>query len=184
MIPNVCVISVPHSGTQFLVQALKRVGWRDAGLNSVFNAVFSQTPTCYQGHCVKPTQTGFAVELSKHMPVFMPMRHPYRVAESWRRRGMDERELLTAYDHMLNHLQPHVAAFVPVDGDPGVRALSHCKLNDAVNGWVPMDWDTVVGSTHGTAHVSLRSLDPSDEIREICNHPLITEFYDHDHDHH
>src|SRR5215471_3684235 len=104
---EICLISVPHNGTQFLRHELVKAGWADSCL---FAQRRIPKPQLYLGHCVKAGQTMQAVELSRRMPVIMPLRHPYRVEESWKRRGYEtQAELWQAYERMLTNLKQHVA---------------------------------------------------------------------------
>lgn len=172
MTPEICLISVPHNGTMFVREIFLTNGWTDTTLNGRVNG-----PTLFQGHCEKLTQTLAAIELSHRMPVIMPLRHPYRVEESWRRRGEDTNRMLYAYAHMLDYLGPCVTVWLPIDADNQVRQRAREQLNDAAGKRLSIVWDRPVNSVHDTHSVDVTTLDPSDEIIEICSHPLFTELY-------
>jgi len=139
-----------------------------------------QVPVLFQGHCVKEGQVERAIELSKRMPLIMPMRHPYRVEESWRRRnyeGREETEMFDAFDHMLNTLLPHVSCFMPIDAEPLIRRMQELRLNEIAGVRLPYRWDVLVNSKEGTHNIKLDQLTPSDRIKEVRKHRVFTEFY-------
>ena len=172
MTPELCLISVPHNGTNFVREIFVSQGWNDITL------VGRKTgPTMYQGHCEKLTQTLAAIELSHRMPVIMPLRHPYRVEESWRRRNEDTDRMLSAYAHMLDYLRPCVTVWVPIDGDNQVRQFARQRLNEAAGKTLSIVWDRPVNSLHGTHALDISTLDPSERMRDIRRHPLFIEFY-------
>ncbi len=153
-----------------------RPKWHELGLNYTGNG--HQFPRLYHGHCTKGTQTGFALDWArKGLPVIMPMRHPYRVEESWRRRERDMAGLLPAYENMLDVLRPHVRCWLPVDAAPLVCAVAEDILNDIVGRRLRYPWRVVENSVGGTCNLQLADTEPSDAIKEIRRHPLFTEVY-------
>ena len=174
---HLALISVPHTGTRWSCKLFEsqRPRWRTVGLNTPPH----KTPHLFHGHCTKGTQTGFAVEWAKKgVPLIMPMRHPYRVEESWRRR--DERDmsgLFPAYENMLDVLLPHVSAWLPVDGSPLVRAIAEQKLNEIVGRTLVYNWQKPVNVVGKTNELTLADTEPSDRMRELRRHPLFTQFY-------
>ena len=170
--PEICLISVPHNGTNFVREIFVTQGWGDVTLVGRANG-----PTLFQGHCEKLTQVSAAIELSRRMPVIMPLRHPYRVEESWRRRGQDLKRMYAAYDHMLDVLRLFVSVWVPIDGDNQTRQYARQRLNEAAGKTLSIIWDRPVNSVHNTHAIDISTLDPSPEIRDIYGHPLFLEFY-------
>ena len=180
MTPEICLISVPHNGTLFTLDVFRRHGWKEASLNELPP---KHVPTVYQGHCTKLGQTMMALELGRRMPIVMPLRHPYRVEESWRRRGYPPDQVLTdlvfAYRHMFTQLADR-AIFLPLDANPLTRAKQHDELNAAAGVELAIDWDNIVGGKNNTHAIKLSALDPSPQIREIRANPLFVEFYEED----
>lgn len=176
---DLCLISVPHTGTRWCIELLTeaRPKWHELGLN--YHGRSHQFPHLYHGHCVKDGQTQMAIKWAKEgVPLIMPMRHPYRVEESWRRRGeRDKGGLVPAYQNMLTKLLPHVSVFLPVDASPLVRAVAETKMNELVGRTLSYRWHKVVNSKTTANEMKLREMEPSDEIMAIRSHPVFTEFY-------
>jgi len=87
---RIVTISVPHTGTWFTIRLFTALRMRETGLN----ASVLEDGVIYHGHMQKGTQIGQALNLSKQMPLVCPLRHPYRVEESWRREGWDISEMI------------------------------------------------------------------------------------------
>jgi hypothetical protein len=148
-------------------------GWHEMGLNGRPNP----TPTLFQGHCEKAGQCVQALELSGRMPIVMPLRHPYRVEESWKRRGEDTKRMQQAYNHMLKVMRRDVAVWLPIDAWPSVRSEQHRRLNQMAGKQLKVDWNDVVNGEHATHAVELSTLDPSDYIRHIRRDRLFVRYY-------
>jgi hypothetical protein len=171
--PELCLISVPHNGTMFTREIFVTNGWHEQGLNGRPD----QTPTLYQGHCEKLTQVDMALDLGKRMPIVMPLRHPYRVEESWRRRGLEHDRMRQAYRNMLTVMHPHVDVWLPIDGSPMVKRYSHHRLNYLARKKLKIDWDTLVNAEKNTHDIPISALDPSQYMRDIRMHSLFVEHY-------
>jgi hypothetical protein len=172
MTPEICLISVPHNGTMFTREIFVSNGWHEQSLNGRPNP----TPTLYQGHCEKSNQVWQALDLGERMPIVMPLRHPYRVEESWRRRGLDPHRMVAAYRNMLLVLELHVAVWVPIDA-VDLRKNTEEQLSDAAGKELKIDWDTLVNAEKNTHDIDISKLDPSRYMRDIRGHSLFREFY-------
>jgi len=175
---DLCLISVPHTGTRWCMKVLTdaRPKWHELNFN--YSGPRHQVPHLYHGHCTKGAQTGMCLErVRQGTPLIMPMRHPYRVEESWRRRERDISGLIPAYRNMLDELLPHVKVFLPVDGSPLHRGIAERVLNELVGRALPYKWQVVENSQGATYNLHLADAEPSDEIKEIRRHPVFTEFY-------
>jgi hypothetical protein len=148
-------------------------GWEETTLNGRAHG----TPMLYQGHCEKASQCVQAMELALSMPLIMPLRHPFRVEESWKRRGESAKRMMRAYINMLDSLRSFVSVWVPIDGDPIRRHQAHARLSKEAGKTLVIDWDTVINSKHGTHHVDLKTLDPSDDVRDLMRDPLMADYY-------
>lgn len=176
MTPEICLITVPHTGTGFVRELFVSNGWQDVGLNA--DGSKFRDPIIYQGHCEKSGQVTFALQLAKRMPMISAMRHPYRVEESWRRRGITEIvRLYRAYYQMLLMLKDHVRVWVPVDGTPLCKHIAHKQLDEVAGKDLQIDWVTLVNAEKNTHAVPLHELEPSKDIREIRGYPLFTTWY-------
>jgi len=176
-VTNLVLCTVPHTGTQWCVRLLADQGWHELGLNYSGNS--HKFPHLYHGHCMKGSQLTFAIERAKRgTPVIMPMRHPYRVQESWRRR--DERNmggLIPTYRNMLEELLPYVRVWLPIDGRPIDQAIAERQLDELTGRTLTYRWHKVVNSKGNTWDMSLAKAEPTEEIREIRSHPVFTQFY-------
>jgi hypothetical protein len=169
------MMSVPHSGTNFINQLFRDHGWYIDGIN----VPIRKTNTVFHSHCDANSRTEAAISLSAIMPLIMPLRHPYRVEESWKRRYSKEhieQNLWRAYEHMLEHLLPHVSCFIPIDARETVRNAAVLELERLV-GPLKVDWSRVVKSEAGTFGMQLADADPSERMKDIRNHPLFERFY-------
>ena len=173
MTPEICLISVPHNGTGFAIQMFVKNGWQEQPLNGRP----MREPVLYQGHCESASQWRMALALSERMPLIMPLRHPYRVEESWRRRGEDHDRMMRAYAVMLSILVPHVSVWVPLDAGVDERVRARLNLAKMAGKALDIDWDTPINSVHSTHAVPLSELDPSPRIRNIRKHSLFRRIY-------
>jgi hypothetical protein len=173
MTPEICLISVPHNGTKFTCDVFRRHGW------SEYTLVGRPTskPAFYVGHCVKLSQTLHAITLSDKMPLVVPLRHPYRVEESWARRDYDAGDLVHAYRNMLELLDPVVDVWLPIDAKPIIRAVQHKTLEAVAGKTLDINWDNRVEAL-SEYDTPINDLDPSPAIREIRRYPLFRKFYD------
>jgi hypothetical protein len=167
------MVSVPHNGTLFAIGIFTSNGWEEQPLNGRPQ----KQRMLYQGHCEKPSQCQQACELAQRMPLIVPLRHPYRVEESWKRRGEDLNRLMQCYVHMLDVIRPHVNVWVPLDAINPVRWEAHTHLNYTSGQLLAINWDKPVNVVHHTHATPLSSLDPSERMRDIRKHPLFVQYY-------
>lgn len=163
--------SIPHSGTYFTIRLFTDFGFREAGL---FEKCYPQT--IYHGHMVKRGQIERALELSERMPLVIPMRHPFRVEESWKRRGRSVDEMLACYRTFLAEfwlLRPYI---LPIDSERRDAALS--KLREGLGLELRTDWP-VVNGVKGAHAIGLDELEPSERVIELVEEmrPILVEYY-------
>lgn len=179
-LPDLILVTIPHTGTRWTEDLFieHRPKWHELNLN--FRGTHHQWPHLYRGHCVHRAAVDDAIEKAKSgIHMIMTMRHPYRVEESWRRRGKDLRELLQCYTHFLDHLRPYVSAYVPIDGSPVGKEIAERVVNNVANTTLKYRWDKKknVDRKSCTYDLSLLDTDPSDHIRLVRSHEVFTEFY-------
>lgn len=167
------MISVPHNGTGFCIDVFVSNGWQEQPLNGRPK----KEPVLYQGHCESPNQWRMALALRERMPLIMPLRHPYRAEESWRRRREDPKRMLHAYQVMVSILAPYVSQWMPIDADALTRVEVGQELDKVAGKRLVIHWDKPVNSVHSTHAVPLYDLDPSPQIMDIRKHPLFVAHY-------
>lgn len=168
---QICLISVPHTGTIFCVYLFVGRGYDNLGLNHP-----PVSRKCvYHGHMLKPTQVGFALEwVRKGLPLVMPLRHPYRVEEAWRRRGKDVGEMIRGFRTMMDRFVPLDPYVMPVDSEARYGCLEAMRAGlgvDFQTDWTPRH---VFLHTHGLTQFS-----PSREVEGLVGEmgPFLARFY-------
>lgn len=179
MTPELVLSSVPHSGTRFVEKIFTdhRPRWHVIGLNGQPNP----TPTVFEGHMVKPGLTQRVIELSKRMPVVVPLRHPFRVEQSWllREDRNEISQLWEAFDNLLGPIYDlgQRVTYMPIDASVAVRTLQEMKLCDTADAALEPQWDEKVNSKAETWRLELGDIEPSDRARRVAEHPLFERFY-------
>lgn len=170
--PKVVLISVPHTGTWFTIRLFK-------GLNET-NLVPSviEDDTIYHGHMLKGTQVCAALRLAKMMPLVCPLRHPYRVEESWKRRGKDIAEMIECFRIYQDKFIPLDPYIMPVDSPYRGEAL--LKMSLGLDVPFVTDWPVVNGKKD-THDIPLEDLSPSQTVIELVQdmQPFLSRFYGH-----
>lgn len=166
------VISVPHTGTNFTMKLFTDQGFKGHSLMAISHSPW----TLYQGHVMKSSQINRALELAESMPLVIPMRHPYRVEESWRRRRKPVGEMVTSFQVLMERFVPLDPYFMPVDSP--VRESALARLSAGLGVEFGTTW-AVHGGETGTHDLALDDLAPSNAVRELVAtmQPLISRFY-------
>lgn len=162
---EVVLPSIRHTGTWFTIRLLTKAGFKETHVNAK-----REDNTVYHGHIEKPTQIEPAVKLAKHMPLVIPMRHPYMVEESWRRRssnGFCTTDKLIECFHILAdkflHLNPII---IPIDSDK--RETQLAKLASVVGKPLTTDWQPV-HSKHQTYKMDVDKIEPSSQMQDLVD---------------
>lgn len=103
----------------------------------------------------------------RNNPVVSPLRHPRRVAESWKRRGSDLNTLRSMWISLMHNFAPFVDVFICIDSPARDRQLG--RLNKILGTSITTDWP-VEGSRANTEGISI------DLCPEVPNQFI--EFYD------
>jgi hypothetical protein len=155
-VAGVIVPTVPYTGTNFVCELFRAAGFEILGLQ--------QTPSrpkyLRACHLLKPTQIVPACQLVRTMPAVIPLRHPYRVEESWRRKGLNVADMIRAFraaDECLTECKPY---FLPIDHE---RREDYLDSLRAIEPDLQTDWP-VIESKSQTHSLRLGQLSPSREV--------------------
>ena len=152
---DVCLMSVPHTGTTFTEELLCDHGWCTGPLNEGTNG-----RTVMRGHFNNESHTIQARPLAKRMPLIISLRHPYLVEESWKRRGKEIGPMVEAFGRMMGFMEysPVIMAVDSANRDGCLRQLS-----DVVGVELKTDW-TPKRSISDTSEMSWRDCNPSQSV--------------------
>jgi hypothetical protein len=170
---NVVLISVPHTGTWFTIRLLTAAGLRETHLNPAK----IEDGHVYHGHMLKGTQTHAAMRLATQMPLVCPLRHPFRVEESWRRKGKDIGYMIECFRIYQDKFLPLDPLVMPVDSPKKNHALSELSAGLGLD--LATDWSVVNGKS-GTDGLDLTEFDPSPGVVDLVSemHPFLARYYD------
>lgn len=170
--PDVVLISIPHTGTNFTIKLFADNGYEEGGLFTPR----SFGPMVRHGHMVKEGQIARAIELARTMLLVIPFRHPYRVEESWKRRGKSLAEMYDCYRTLIDRFLPLNPVFVPVDTERREEAVE--RLSSRLRTWLTADW-SVVNSVSGTHSLALSDCQPSEQTVALAKEiePVMAELY-------
>ena len=106
-----------------------------------------------------------------------PIRHPYLVEESWRRREQPLERLYETY-RRLPLLYEAGALFIPVDSPQRDKYIK--QINRKLGIELKPDWETVVNGYHDTHNMTYADVKPSDEIKKLTQElaPFLSNFYE------
>jgi hypothetical protein len=171
-VADVVSVSIPHTGTYFTVKLFTDAGFTDG---SLFHQARSGSHL-YHGHLLKPAQIERAAELALEMPLVIPFRHPYRVANSWQLRARPLSEMFECYRTLLERFLPLNPYFMPVDSDRREEALQ--RLSEGVGVRLTTDW-SVVNGMKGTHKMKLEEIVPTRQVVELTRglEPLMESLY-------
>lgn len=154
---NFLVATVPHTGTNKIANMLHRAGYElkprsHAGrYNNITITTHIDSEKALQG-ALRHIQNGY-------IPI-TPIRHPYCVYESWKRRGGDIKKLIETYKRL-----PRLGAFyIPIDGerDKYIKQINHML---GIN--LEPEWGEVVNGLHNTHSLTYKDIDPPEEIKAL-----------------
>ena len=146
--PRVLGYSVMHTGTSFLTHLVAA-----AGFKVHHNHAFGDADPTHYGHGANSI---FLKERS-HLPMVIPVRHPYDVVETWWQRNLDLERLPLCYRELfakqgqLNHLEFFVSARTQGERLHQMQQLSdHLGLPEVPGYWleVALTWNKVANQKH------------------------------------
>lgn len=160
---NVCIMSVPHTGTTFTEELLRKnlrlhpTDCQDRGENLI-----------HREHTYNEDKIRLAIQLlnEQPMPLICPMRHPFVTEEAWKRRKYEVDRMVLAYRNLVKHFFPMKPLIMAVDSPKREECLE--KLSEALKFDLKTDWkpERVVGKTHD---LSWKDMTPSDEVKRLAD---------------
>lgn len=181
MVPEAALVSIPHNGTELVLQSLEGAGFRRVGLDG---PVIPDKSCIRFGHLYNPRKQVRAFQLAAHIPVVVPMRHPYRWEQSCKNRSVSEGVMATYYEawefllDMLLHRKRVIP--IPVDAAPSFRHGQLERVSQAVGAKITVPWDQLVNGWSGGVscwQVPMDEFEPSPEAERLERHPLIQVIY-------
>lgn len=137
------MMTVPHSGTSFMMRMFRDNGFECIGLHDEVDA----QRVVYCGHTVLKQAMDKGLELYQRMPMVLVFRHPMRVTMSWKRKGKDMQELRAAFCNMNKLLDmDHIPVFV----DSVKRDETFKLLEARVGRELKVDWTRIIRSKSNT----------------------------------
>ncbi len=155
-------ISIPHTGTYFTIKLFTDAGYHDKGL---FDHRTKPAPTIYHGHMLKEGQISRALELAQAMPLIIPFRHPYRVANSWNARGKPLDEMFACFRVFTERFLPLNPHLMPIDSPRRAEVLAQISRTIGVD--LRTD-GSVINGVRGTHKVKFEDLKPSKKVIELA----------------
>ena len=157
------LLSVPHTGTN----VLRRI-FTDHGYEMRFvNDAPETEQNYYFAHTTNLADVQRGLQLAKRMPIVCPMRHPFRVEESWRRRQKDlSHGFWDAWHHLRTMVIPAGCFVMPVDVPDRDEHLG--RLGDLLGVRLTTDWP-LCRSRAGTHDLPLSETNPSPEVRNMAS---------------
>lgn len=158
------VISIQHTGTHFLADMfVPQYHWASL-------VERDERPTIHVGH-ISPGQFPHILKLLDEIPVLIPVRHPYVVAESWKRKNKPIGELVIAYK-LLNQIKDKTPYYLAVDSLEREQQLAeiNCKLQlNLQTDWEPRNVKT------NTYYLRPDELEPDPLILQVMDE--MSEFF-------
>jgi hypothetical protein len=114
-------------------------------------------------HALKDTQVLPALRLAEKHPVVIPIRHPFRVEESFRRHKVPTEDMLRGFDNLFR-FGSFNPSYMPVDSEK--REDYFHALSSKLGLLLKTDW-SVVASKVGTHSIPFEELTPSDEVKDF-----------------
>jgi len=167
--PN--LFTIQHSGSHFIMQLLSP-WWNTHHVNGGQGCNFDRNGHVLMGHLNEWPLAKLA-ELSREHLTIVPMRHPCRIRESWRRRGRTLAELDRSWDILINHVHNPQCVYIPVD--TGTREKMLKVASDRMGLDMKTNWDVVCGD-YGTSDMFVTPEMLLNEPPEILDfHRMVTQ---------
>jgi hypothetical protein len=170
---GVVLLSVPYTGTNFCNQIFAKAGYEVLGLHERAG----RDKFLRSAHCVKDTQVDAGMMLVRaHYPLVVPLRHPYRVAESFKRKGLALTDMIRGFRNVMDRLAHYNPYYMPVDSPCREECLEDLRAIDPA---LSTDWK-VVYSQSGTFGLDLNEIEPDPEVVKLALEmaPILDRFYD------
>jgi len=155
--------TIQHTGTKFLAKLFGQMHWA-----SFYEDTSEREDFLHVGHI-----TENSIEAIKMLPyrMIIPLRHPYLVAESWRRRNKPLNEMADNFMLLADELDPLNPLYLPIDVENRQEYLD--KINSELGLNLKTDWG-VENSKKSTYNLSYKDLSPGPHERGLVGE--ISEF--------
>jgi len=148
--------TIQHTGTKFLAKLFGQIHW----------ASFYEKPECddflHVGHLTRNSID--AIKRLNHK-IIIPLRHPYLVAESWRRRNKPLDELEENFHLLVDELDPLNPLYLPIDVDNRQDYLD--QINDDLGLALVTEWG-VENSKKSTYNLSHKDMTPGPTEKRLA----------------
>lgn len=170
--PDVVLISIPHTGTYFTIRLFTDAGLLEKGLFEPRRGA----ETIYHGHMLKDGQIERALELARVMPLVIPFRHPFRVEHSWNLRARPLDEMFQCYRTFIDRFLPLKPYLMPVDSPRRAEVLARMSASLEVE--LVTD-GSVVNGVRGTHKMKMSEFTPCKKVIEFAQElePVMAELY-------
>lgn len=163
----IIIPTVQHTGTHRIAK-LFPMGWTWAALNEEVTGNILKV-----GH-INENSIENIKNLVKYYPAIIPLRHPYRVEESWKRRGKCPGEMERHYRLLINELAPLNPSFIAIDTDQRQAQLD--QVNEKLGLNLETNWD-VLNSKQNTYNLPIKELTPSDAVKRLAEEDFFKQYY-------
>ncbi|NIR52894.1 hypothetical protein GWO43_30200 [candidate division KSB1 bacterium] len=156
---NIFMVSIPHTGTNLLLNILKATGLPDWTLAEPQEGI-------HHGHVMD----AYLAERFD-CPIVSPLRHPHVTEISWRKRDKDTTEMCEGF-RVLANLDPIV---VPVDSPQRDKHLKDAGKKLKLE--LTSEWP--VTNSIGNWALIWRDITPSQQVKELTDEiqPFIQRYY-------
>jgi len=157
VVPTLC-----RSGTKLVVKLLHDVGFDETELSDIHNPISDKCT--FVGHIMETTS--LAVQgMRKGYPAIIPLRHPYIMEESYRRRGrIKTPALIWAIRNMIRVFKPLDPYWLPIDSPRRDSFLSVIERELDIE--LSHEWP-LINSSGKTPFLAWDGLKPSKGIVEL-----------------
>ena len=111
----IVVTSVPHSGTHFVAHHLLEELPNKRSLG--YFSPPAPTTGKYVCHTYDESMQDLTNALDNGNPCIVPIRHPLKVAVSWKRRGKDPNDAIPFWQRLIDQIDPYCPFYLPMDSD-------------------------------------------------------------------
>lgn len=161
---EIILISVPYTGTNFTAKLFTDRGFQRINMNEVGPG---SGDILRVAHCIKPTQVEPALKrVKKGLPLVLPCRHPYRVEESYTRKGDSGHipVMIEAYENLIGKFSQLTDLWMCVDSEGREDQLEHLK--NSLDLPLKTDWG-VIDSKSTTWRLDIADLSPSQAVIDL-----------------
>ena len=163
---EVIEISVPYTGTNFLAKLFTDRGFHRV---SMVEEVHQKGDILRVAHCIKPTQVDPALRYVKSgLPLVLPCRHPFRVQESYIRKGDGNHVdvMIEAFETLITKFAPLTENILCVDSERLEWQLSRMRRNLGLD--LKTYWP-VVASKSDTWRADLSEFSPTNDVIDLVD---------------